>query len=123
MSGVSDHDMIMYDFHVKAEKIINRTGKVYLYHKADLLGLKNILQSAYSNFRVHASSMTVETQWVYFKSKVFEAVDNFVPSCHGSLTKFVVKFPKENVSIKRQRDQDLLLTLKHSNAKTEELST
>ena len=78
--GVSDHDMIMYDFHVKAEKIINRTRKVYLYHKADLVGLKNFLQSAFSNFRVHASSMNVETQWVYFKSKLLEAVDNFVPS-------------------------------------------
>ena len=78
--GVSDHDMIMYDFHVKAEKLINRRSKVYLYHKADLIGLNNFLQSAFSNFRVHASSTNVETQWVYFKSKLFEAVDNFVPS-------------------------------------------
>ena len=78
--GVSDHEMIIYNFHVKAEKIINRTRKVYLYHKADLIGLRNFLQNAYIYFKVHVSSMDVESQWVYFKNKLFEAVDKFVPS-------------------------------------------
>ena len=62
------------------KKIANRTRKVYLYHKADLISLRNFLQNAYIYFKVHASSMNVETQWVYFKNKLFEAVHKFVPS-------------------------------------------
>ena len=97
--GVSDHDMIMYDFHAKAEKIINRTRKVYLYHKADLNGLKNFLQSAFLNFRLHASSMNVETQWLYFKNKLFEAVDKFVPS---KVLKSKAGLPWVNSKIRRE---------------------
>ena len=78
--GVSDHDMIAYNFYASADKVINRTRKVFLYHKADLTGLRNCLQNANSHFRLHLSSMNVETQWVHFQSKVFDAVDKFVPS-------------------------------------------
>ena len=71
---------MVYDFHAKAENIINITRKFYLYHKADLIGLRNFLQNVYVHFKAHASSMNVETQWVYLKNKLVEAVDKFVPS-------------------------------------------
>ena len=72
--------MIIHNFHAKSEKIIHRTRKVYLYHKAGLIGLRNFLQNAYIHLKVHVSSMNFETKWVYFKIKLFKAVDKFVPS-------------------------------------------
>jgi len=129
--GVSDHEMIIYDFHVNAEKIANRTRKVYLYHKSDLISLRNFLQNAYIYFKVRASSMNVETQWVYFKNKLFEAVDKFVPS---KVLKSKSGLPWVNSKIRREirrrerlykkaKRTGLLLTLKHSNTKKEESIT
>ena len=66
-SSVSDHEMIIYDFCAKAEKIINRTRTAYIYHEVDLVGLKNLLQRAYLNFRIQVSSMNTETQLVFQK--------------------------------------------------------
>ena len=97
--GVSDHDMLMYKFHVKAEKNINRARNVYFYDKADLAGLKRFLQNAYVNFRAHAASMNVEAQWVYFKNKLSEAVEKFVPF---TITKSKSGLPWVNSKIRRE---------------------
>ena len=46
--GVSDHEMLMYNFHVRIEKSLNRPRKIYHYHRADVDGLKAFhCQSSY----------------------------------------------------------------------------
>ena len=42
--SVSDHDMIIYNFHGRADKSITRTKEVYLYHKAEVVDFRTYLQ-------------------------------------------------------------------------------
>ena len=65
--GVSDHNMIMFNFFVKPERLVSRVRKIYLYHKADLANSKQGINDVYSEFISRQMYDCVDNLWFFFK--------------------------------------------------------
>ena len=67
--GVSDHDMIMFNFFVKPERLVSRARKIYLYHKADLISLKQGINDVYSELISRQTYDCVDNLWFFFNAQ------------------------------------------------------
>ena len=97
--GVSDHEMLMYNFHVRIEKSLNRPRKIYHYHRADVDGLKAFIARALTGFTARLSTMNVSEQWDYFKEKLSQGLEKYIPS---KIAKSKVSHPWVNRKIRRE---------------------
>ena len=76
-SGVIDHDMIIFNFFVKPERLVSRA--MYLYHKADLASLKQGINNAYSEMISRQTYDSVDNLWSFLKNILHKLIDEFVP--------------------------------------------
>ena len=77
--GVSDHDMIMFNFFVKPERLVSRARKIYLCHKADLASLKQSINDVYSELISRRTYDCVDNLWFFSKNTLYKLIDGFVP--------------------------------------------
>ena len=97
--GVSDHEMLMYNFHVRIDKSLNRPRKIYHYHRADVDGLKAFIARALTDFTARLSTMNVSEQWDYSKEKLSQGLEKYIPS---KIAKSKVSHPWVNRKISRE---------------------
>ena len=97
--GVSDHDMLMFHFYAKPQKLVSRARKIYLYHKADRTRLKQGVRDAYFEMISRQSHVSVENLWSFFKNTLHKLRDDFVPC---KLAKSNSNLPWVNVSVRRE---------------------
>ena len=64
--GVSDHDMMLFNFFVKPEWLVSRARKIYLFHKADLASLKQGINDVYSELISRQTYDSVDNLWSFF---------------------------------------------------------
>ena len=88
----------MYNFHVRIEKSLNRPRKIYHYHRADVDGLKAFIARALTDFTARLSTMNVSEQWDYFKEKLSQGLEKYIPS---KIAKSKVSHPWVNRKIRR----------------------
>ena len=80
ISGVSDHDAVLFSFNI--EGIITKIPKhyVYLYQKADLDGVSNYMKNFLDTFTsTDPYKNSVEQNWLLFKGASHEALEKYVP--------------------------------------------
>ena len=97
--GVSDHDMIMFNFFVKAERLVSRARKIYLYHKADLASLKQGINDAYSEMISRQTYVCLDNLWSFFKNTLHKLIDDFVPFKYAKTNS---NLPWVNVRVRRE---------------------
>ena len=89
--GKADHDILYVEYDIKAKRIKQASHKIYLYKRADMVGLKDhMAQFKDTYLSEDHSHMSVNDMWVKFKTGLVEAVERFIPSkpnilCHGSM--------------------------------------
>ena len=97
--GVSDHDMLMFNFYAKPQKLKSRARKIYLYHKADLIRLKQGVCDAYNKMISRQSHDSVDNLWSFFKDTLHKLLDDFIPC---KIVKTNSNLPWVNVSVRRE---------------------
>ena len=77
--GASDHSVISFNFHCYIDATSRRTR--YLYHKADIAGMKSQLTTSnwVERFTRSIDSKDVEKSWNEIKQKIHELRNTFVP--------------------------------------------
>ena len=79
--GKADHDIVYVEYDIKAKRIKQASRKIYLYKRADMVGLKNhMAQFKDAYLSKDHSHMSVNNMWVKFKTGFVEAVERFIPS-------------------------------------------
>ena len=97
--GKADHDIVYVEYDIKAKRLQQAPGKIYLYKRADMDGLRDHLaRYRDSFFSSDHSHMSVNDMWVIFKSEVLAAIERFIPS---KMTKTKYSSPWIDSSIKR----------------------
>ena len=79
--GKADHDIVYVEYDIKAKRIKHASRKIYLYKRADKVGLKDYMvkfKDAYLS--EDHSHMSVNDMWVKFKTGFVEAVERFISS-------------------------------------------
>ena len=97
--GKADHDIVYVEYDIKAKRIKQASRKIYLYKRADMVGLKDhmaLFKDAYLS--EDHSHMSVNDMWVKFKTGFVEAVERFIPS---KMTKTKYSVPWIDATIKR----------------------
>ena len=97
--GKADHDIVYVEYDIKAKRIKQASRKIYLYKRADMVGLKDHkaqFKDAYLS--EDHSHMSVNDMWVKFKTGFVEAVERFIPS---KMTKTKYSVPWIDATIKR----------------------
>ena len=78
--GMSDHDAIVFSFSINHVPDQQPPRKVFLYHKADVEGIKaNLLNFQNSFLQQDSSSVNVEVMWNDFKEAVYNTISKHVP--------------------------------------------
>ena len=121
-------ELLLYNFHVRIEKSSNRPRKIYLFHKADVDGLKAFIASALTDFMARLSTVNVSEQWWdYFKEKLSQGLEKYIPS---KIARSKVSHPwinrkirREIRNVKKPKNQDHRLIFKHLNHRKEESAT
>ena len=98
--GFSDHDTLIIEHQIKATINKKPPRKVYQYKKADWEGMQRHIRAFAVDHDV--SSMTVEENWVCFKSMVHAAMDKFIPSKILS-TRFNLPYLSQSTKRKMRR--------------------
>ena len=97
--GVSDHDMILFNFFAKPERLVSRARKIYLFHKADLASLKQGINDVYSELISRQTYDSVDNLWSFFKNTLHKLTDKFVPFIHAKTNS---NLPWVNPRIRRE---------------------
>ena len=97
--GKADHNIVYVEYDIKAKRIKQASGKIYLYKRADMVGLKDhMAQFKDAYLSEDHSHMSVNDMWVKFKTGFVEAVERFIPS---KMTKAKYCVPWIDATIKR----------------------
>ena len=97
--GKADHDIVYVEYDIKAKRIEQASRKIYLYKRADMVGLKeHVAQFKDAYLSEDHSHMPVNDMWVKFKTGFVEAVERFIPS---KMTKTKYSVPWIDATIKR----------------------
>ena len=97
--GKADHDIVYVEYDIKAKRIEQASRKIYLYKRADMVGLKDhVAQFKDAYLSEDHSHMSVNDMWVKFKTGFVEAVERFIPS---KMTKTKYSVPWIDATIKR----------------------
>lgn len=79
--GISDHDIVVCEMNLGHIKIDNSsTRRIYNYVKANTAEICNALDSYFIVFETLAESCTVSDLWIFFKRKILELQERFVPT-------------------------------------------
>ena len=90
--GKADHDIVYVEYDIKAKRIKQASRKIYLYKRADMVGLKDhMAQFKDAYLSEDHSHMSVNDMWVKFKTGFVEAVERFTPS-KMTKTKYSVRW-------------------------------
>ena len=104
--GKADHDIVYVEYDIKAKRIQQAPRKIYLYKRADMVGLRDHLARYRDSFlSSDHSHMSVNDMWVSFRSEVLAAIERFIPS---KMTKTKYSSPWIDSSIKsliKRRDR------------------
>ena len=77
--GKADHDIVYVEYDIKAKRIKQASHKIYLYKRADMVGLKDhMAQFKDAYLSEDHSHMSVNDMWVKFKTGFVEAVERFI---------------------------------------------
>ena len=90
----ADHDIVYVEYDIKAKRIKQASITIYLYKRADMVGLKDNM----TPFKDAYLSEDRNDMWVKFKTGFVEAVERFIPS---KMTKTKYSVPWIDVSVKR----------------------
>ena len=97
--GKADHDIVYVEYDIKAKRLKQASRKIYLYKRADMVGLKDhMTQFKDAYLSEDHSHMSVNDMWVKFKTGFVEAVERFIPS---KMTKTKYSVPWIDLTIKR----------------------
>ena len=97
--GKADQDIVYVENDIKAKRIQHAPGKIFLYKRADLDGLRDHLARFRDTFlSSDHSHMSVNDMWVSFKSEVITAIERFIPT---KMTKTKYSLPWIDSSIQR----------------------
>ena len=97
--GKADHDIVYVEYDIKAKRLKQASRKIYLYKRADMVGLKDhMTQFKDVYLSEDHSHMSVNDMWVKFKTGFVEAVERFIPS---KMTKTKYSVPLIDLTIKR----------------------
>ena len=97
--GKAYHDIVYVEYDIKAKRIKQASRKIYLYKRADMVGLKDhMAQFKDAYLSEDHSHMSVNDMWVKFKTGFVEAVERFIPS---KMTKTKYSVPWIDATIKR----------------------
>ena len=97
--GKADHDIVYVEYDIKTKRIKQASRKIYLYKRADMVGLKDhMAQFNDAYLSEDHSHMSVDDVWVKFKTGFVEAVERFIPS---KMTKTKYSVPWVDLTIKR----------------------
>ena len=97
--GKADHDIVYVEYDINAKRIKQASRKIYLYKRADMVGLKDhMAQFKDAYLSEDHSHMSVNDMWVKFKTGFVEAVERFIPS---KMTKTKYSVPWIDATIKR----------------------
>ena len=97
--GKADHDIVYVEYDIEAKRIKQASRKIYLYKRADMVGLKDhMAQFKNAYLSEDHSHMSVNDMWVKFKTGFVEAVERFIPS---KMTKTKYSVPWIDATIKR----------------------
>ena len=97
--GKADHDIVYVEYDIKAKRIKQASRKIYLYKRADMVGLKDhMAQFKDVYLSEDHSHMSLNDMWVKFKTGFVEAVERFIPS---KMTKTKYSVPWIDATIKR----------------------
>ena len=77
---MSDHQMIITTINARRKIIRNKPRKVYLYKKGNLDAVKEYLDSKLESFKEKYKEINIEGYWTTFKSHLFNAMDQYIPS-------------------------------------------
>jgi hypothetical protein len=72
--------MIITTINARPKIIRNKPRKVYLYKKGNLDAVKEYLNSKLESFKEKYKEMSIEGYWTTFKSHLFNAMDQYIPS-------------------------------------------
>jgi hypothetical protein len=72
--------MIIITINARLKIIRNKPRKVYLYKKGNLDAVKEYLDSKLESFKEKYKEMNIEGYWTTFKSHLFNAMDQCIPS-------------------------------------------
>ena len=79
--GQADHHIVYVEYDIKAKRIKQASHRIYLYKRADMVGLKDYMaQFKDAYLSEDHSHMSVNDMWVKFKTGFVEAVERFIPS-------------------------------------------
>ena len=97
--GKADQDIVYVEYVIKAKRIKQASRKIYLYKRADIVGLKDhMIQFKDAYLSEDHSHMSVNDMWVKFKTGFVEAVERFITS---KMTKTKYSVPWIDATIKR----------------------
>ena len=97
--GKADHDIVYVEYDIKAKRLKQASRKIFLYKRADMVGLKDhMTQFKDAYLSEDHSHMSVNDMWVKFKTGFVEAVERFIPS---KMTKTKYSVPWIDLTIKR----------------------
>jgi hypothetical protein len=100
MNGMSDHQMIIATINARPKIIRNKPRKVYLYKKGNLDAAKEYLDSKLESFKEKYKEMNIEVYWTTFKSHLFNAMDQYIPS-KTLISRWNIHVPWINQNIKK----------------------
>ena len=116
--GKADHDIVYVEYDIKAKRIKQASRKIYLYKRADMVGLKDhITQFKDAYLSEDHSHMSVNDMWVKFKTGFVESVERFIPP---KMTETKKPVPWIDLTIKRlvMKRNKLYLKSKDPDVKT-----
>jgi len=97
--GISDHDMIVTDTYVKAEKAKKVQRKCYLFKRADWEAINSGLDDFYPKLAaMKENNKDINTLWETFKSTIMSLIDKNIPS---RLSKSKRDYPWINRDLKK----------------------
>ena len=76
-----DYDVVLEEYDIKAESVLQSPCKVFLYKRADMQGLKDHMRVFANRFMLQEfTHIMVNDMWIEFKKVFLKAVDKFIPS-------------------------------------------
>ena len=80
-AGQADYDIVLVEYDIKAERVLQSPCKVFLYKRADMQGLKDRMRAFADRFMLQEfTHIIVNDMCIEFKTVFLKAVDKFIPS-------------------------------------------
>ena len=102
--GVSDHDMLIFHFYVKPQRLSNCARKIYLYHQADLK-FKKGLNLIHNEMISRQNYESIDELWCFFKNSISKLTEDFVPfkyAKNNSGLPWITKIVRREISKKER---------------------